>query len=262
MRTDDSIESNLSSKSSKRERSPTLSNLSSTPKYNKNEESELLRTIKFNGHYNKYIKFIFEDKVEVYRVKKWNSYQFLVENIKYGLNLKTPRCYSLEFGKTRYLGYEVYRDPSDNKIWEEFPLSEYLKEKWTEKFVNSYKTLLFFRYLMGFKSTVNSFKVCYDGIEHFPISVTETIRTKLDNRSGPDFIISSIKLSKEERETFPDRYLIDPNTELRRLMKSKQVKISRLDIVKFLDKIKKIILNVDSSYLWIVNNINLKISCI
>lgn len=254
------------SKSNKRERSPTLANLSSTPKYNKDEDSEAERKVEeiinFDGYYNKYIKFIFESDVEVYRIKKWNSYQFVVESIKYSLGIKSPRCFCLEVGKSKYLGYKVHRDSEDNKIWEETPFGDFPTEYWTDKFVSSYKTIIFFRYLMGLKTTCKSLKVAFDGYEYYPISVAETIQSKSDNRSGKDFIISSIKIKSGEKDAFKDKYIIDPNTELRKLCRSKNLKITRKEITEFLDKLRSVIRNADSSYIWLVNSINLRISSI
>lgn len=252
-------------KSNKRERSPTLANIESTPKYNKEKEDNIQEIINFEGIYHKYMKIINNDKIETYRIRQCkSSLNFVCESIKYSFDIKSPRCYLLEFnrGKTikKYLGYEVYRDPKDNKIWEETPFDHYPKEKWTEKFLSQLKSIYFFRYLMGFKTTSLSLRIGYDGKEYFPISYTESIQAKGDNRSGKDFQITTTKINKDEMDAFNDKIFIDPNTELKKLCKCSKPRITRKDIVKFLDKLRDVIRDADPSYLWLVNTINLKIS--
>jgi hypothetical protein len=244
----------------KRERSPTLANIESTPKYNKNDSNEIEKIDKFEGIYNKYIKFIYRDNTETYRIKKWNSYQFVVESIKYSLGIRSPRCYCLDLGKNKYLGYEVYRDPKDNKIWEETLFDCYEKKDWTDKFLSEYKTIIFFRYLMGFKTTSRSLRIGYNGDEYFPISYSETIQAKGDNRSGKDFYITSTKIYNDEKDEFKAKIFIDPNTELKKLCKSNKLKVTRKEIMDFLNKLKDTIRKADPAYLWLINSINLKIS--
>jgi hypothetical protein len=241
----------------KRNRSPTLAFIVSTPKYSKEDESDdddvVTEISYFDGIFNKYINL----NGITYRYRPLRSkLQFVLESLKETFGIRAPKCNLLQVGSKQLLTYGVYRDNIDGKILEEVPFSMFPREKWTPKFVDQLKSIYYFRYLFGLRTTATSLRVGFDGSDFFPISYMESSQNKGDLHSGPKYQITHIA-PDDDKNT---KLQVDPIVELGKILKAKTNNIRSKDVISFLSTLRQLLLDIDPSYSWLINSLHIRIN--
>lgn len=171
-----------------------------------------------------------------------NELPIILENLKPLFKVYTT-SFKIVKDKRKYICYRLLRD--NNCFYDAFSINYAHVEIYTKKFIEKLKNLIFFRAILGYNSTENSTIILYDGKACFPVNYTYTKQMQHPKTLG--YKITNLSIGESA---------INPKIQLCKILKGA---ITRGRIEEFLEKIRKIIIKIDSKYLFLVNDIRVKL---
>ena len=207
---------------------------------------------RFDGTYNKYIVI----SNVTYQIKPVTSrIQLVADALKPLFGIDRRKKFLITYRGKKYIGTKPARR-ENGRIIEEIPFSTLSEDAITAGFKEKLRTIYFFRYLMGFRTTKVSIRVFYDGEKCIPLSYSEAkFSNEANIRTGTGFKITPTR----EKETNPRYVRVDPEYELKKILKIKYKRITLNHVYDFLASIKKEIIEVDPEFLWLVTSMQQKI---
>ncbi len=207
---------------------------------------------RFDGTYNKYLVI----NNITYQIKPLtNKLQLLTSALKPLFGIVEREKFLVTYQGKKYIGTKALKNKKGEAI-EEFPFDLMPESLMTAGFREKLRTIYFFRYLIGFRTTKISIRVSHDGEKYTPVSYSETKLAKdINLRTGTGFKITPTR----EKEKSPKYIRVDPEDEMRRILKLKHGKITLNHIYDFLADVKREIIETDPSFLWLVNSIQRKL---
>lgn len=207
---------------------------------------------KFEGTYNKYLVI----SNITYQIKPLsNKLQLVTNALKPLFGIIEREKFLITYQGRKYIGTKALKNKRGEAI-EEFPFDLMPESLVTAGFREKLRTIYFFRYLIGFRTTKLSIRVSYDEGKYSPVSYSEAKLAKDTNlRTGTGFKITPTR----EKEKNPKYIRVDPEDEMRRILGLKHEKITLSAIYDFLANLKHEIIETDPSFLWLVNSIQRKL---